>query len=127
MAVGLATATAQGYINVLRNVAYSGIATVYVQCHNGDPGAAGTANVSTGITTRNQLTLNAPSGGSATLGTLASFSATGTDTISHVTLWTASTSGTFIASGALSVSKGVNNGDTLTFNTFTVSFTPIAA
>lgn len=126
MAVGAASATANAWLNVLRGTTYTGIANIYVKLHTGDPGAAGTANAS-GVTTRNALTLNAASAGSCTLGTLASYSMTGTETISHVSIWDNSTAGNFIASGALSASKSVNNGDTLTFNTFTVSITPVAA
>ena len=126
MTVGAAAATANAWLNVLRGTTYTGLAGLYVKLHVGDPGAAGTTNPSA-VTTRNQLTLAAASGGSCSLTTLASYSMTTTETISHVSVWDNVSAGTFIASGALTASKGVNNGDTLTFNSFTVSFTPIAA
>lgn len=126
MTVGAAAATANSWLNVLRGTTYTGVAGLFVQLHTADPGAAGTTAISA-VTTRNALTLNAASGGSCTLSTLASYSMTATETISHVSLWTASSAGTFLASGALTASKAVNNGDTLTFNSFTLSFTPIAA
>ena len=126
MTVGITAAQANAYLNVYRNTAASAIATVFVQLHTGDPGAAGTSNVAA-LTTRNQITWNAASGGSMTLATLSNFTMTASETISHVSLWTASTAGTFLQSCALTASVPVINGSTLSFSSFTVSFTPIAA
>lgn len=126
MAVGLASGTANSILNVFRNTAYAAIANVYVQLHIGDPGAAGTSNGSA-LTTRNAVTWNAPSGGSMTLATLGAFTMTTSETISHISLWTASTSGTFLQSAALTASVPVINGSTLTISTLTLSYTPIAA
>lgn len=126
MTLGAAAATANGWLNVLRGTTYTGLAGLFVKLHTADPGAAG-ATAPSAVTTRNALTLNAPSGGSATLLSLAAYSMTTTETISHVSLWDNASAGTFIASGALTVARAVNNGDTLTFNTFTASITPIAA
>jgi hypothetical protein len=128
MAIGAASAHANSWLNVLRGTAYTGLAGLFVKLHisAGDPGAAGTANPSA-VTTRNTLTLNVPSGGSATLATLAAYSMTATEVIRYVSVHDNVTAGNFIASGQLSADKSVNNGDTLTFNTFTFSITPIAA
>jgi hypothetical protein len=126
MTVGAAPATANAWLNVLRGTTYTGLAGLFVKLHTGDPGAAGTSNASA-VTTRNALTLNAASSGSCTLSALAAFAMTASETITHVSLWDAASSGTFIASGALTVSKSVTSGDSLSFGTFTVSFTPIAA
>mgnify|MGYP000925297399 CR=1 FL=1 len=126
MALGASATHANAIVNVLRGIDYTGIAGLYVKLHTGDPGAAGTANASA-VTTRNQLTLAAPSGGSASLSALAAYNMTATETISHFSLWTSATTGTFIGSGQLAAAKGVNNGDTLTFNSFTASITPVAA
>lgn len=126
MTVGAAAATANSWLNVLRGTAYTGLAGLFVKLHTADPGAAGTTAPSA-VTTRNAVTLNAASGGSCTLSALASYAMTATETITHVSLWDNVSAGTFIASGTLTASKPVNNGDTLTFNTFTVSITPIAA
>ena len=123
---GAAATVANGWLNVLRATTYTGITNLYVKLHTGDPGAAG-ANAASAVTTRNALTLGAPSGGSCTLSSLAGYSMTTSETISHVSVWDASSAGNFLMSGALSVSKAVNNGDTLTFNSFTVSITPVAA
>jgi hypothetical protein len=52
---------------------------------------------------------------------------TTTETISHISVWDASTAGNFLWSAALTTSKSVVNTDTLTFTTLGVSLTPIAA
>ena len=126
MTAGLSAARANSILSVLRNTAYSAIATPFVKLHVGDPGAAGATNASA-VTTRNAITWNAPSGGSMTLATLGSWSMTTSETITHVSIWDASTAGTFIESWALSSSVAVINGSTLTISTFTLSFSPIAA
>ena len=125
MTVGLAAATANSYLNVFRGTAFTGV-SVFVKLHTGDPGAAGTTNPSA-VTTRNALTLNAPSAGSATLSTLASYSMTASETITHVSLWDSATVGNFLQSAALTSGVPVINGSTLSFTTFTIAFTPIAA
>jgi hypothetical protein len=124
--VGLQSTQANAFLNVYRNTAASAIATVFVELHVGDPGAAGTSNAA-GVTTRLQATWNAASGGSMTLSSLAAFTGVTTETISHIALWTASSSGTFLESAALTSGVGIVNGSTLTFTTLTKAFTPIAA
>ena len=126
MTAGLASATANSILNVFRNTAYAAIAAVYAQLHVGDPGAAGTANLSA-VTTRNQVTWAAPSGGSMVLSALASYTMTVSETITHVSLWTAATAGTFLQSGALTAGVPVVNGSVLSFSSFTLAFQPIAA
>lgn len=125
MAVGLSSATANALLNALRGTSYS-VAAVYVKLHVGDPGAAGTTNPSA-VTTRNQLTWAAASGGSVALSSLASYSMTTSETITHLSIWDASTAGNFICSGALASAKAVSNGDTLTFTSLGASLSPLAA
>jgi hypothetical protein len=128
MATGLATTTlANKWLDMLRAVAFTAPAAEWVKVHIGDPGSAGTANASA-VTTRSQATHAAASGGAIALtSTLPSFAMTTTETISHISVWDASSAGNFLYSGALSVSKAVVNGDTLTITTLGVSFTPLAA
>lgn len=128
MVVGIAAATANADLERFRNTAAAAIATPFVQLHTGDPGASGTANVSVGSTTRNAITWNAAAAGSMTLATLAAWTNGGTsETISHVSIFSASTAGTFHHSFALSVAQAWVSTNTLTLNTFTLSRTPIAA
>ncbi len=125
MTVGQSTTHAHAILNVLRNTAYSGIAP-FVKLHTGDPGAAGTANASA-ETDRQSVSFGSPSSGSMTA-TAVQWTAwdAGSETISHVSLWTASTAGTFLQSAALSASKAVGNGDTLSV-TLTATQGPLAA
>lgn len=128
MTLGIAVARANSFLNTYRNVAYSAIAATYVQIHIGDPGAAGTANVAVGSTTRNLVTWNAASAGSMAFNTLSAWTNGGaTETISHISLWDAATTGNFLQSGALSVGQAWVVTNTLTLTTLTASITPIAA
>jgi len=122
---GLAAADANAKLNVWRNTSYTGV-NAFCKLHTGDPGSAGTANAST-VTTRNAITWSAASAGSMSLSSLSGFSMTATETISHISIWDASSAGNFLASAALTASKNVTNGDTLTISTLTVAYTPIAA
>lgn len=125
MTVGVASAHAAGILNLFRNTSYTGVNT-FCKLHTGDPGSAGTANASA-VTTRNAVTFNAPSAGSMTLSALSGYSMTATETISHISLWDASSGGNFLQSGALTAAKNVTSGDTLTITTLTIAYTPIAA
>lgn len=126
MTTGLAAARATARLNVYRNTADSAIAAVYVKLHTGDPGSAGTANASA-VTTRNQVTWNAPSGGSMTLNTLSDYSMTASETISHASFWDDATAGNFLESFALTDSVPVINGSTLSWTALTISESPLAA
>lgn len=131
MTAGFAqTAVVHGWLNTLRGGSnFTAIATPYVKLHTGDPGSAGTSNAAAGDTTRKALTQSAASGGAIAMsGTAPSWTNGGTsETITHISVWDASTSGTFLYSIALSASKAWASGDTLTLNTCGVSLSPIAA
>lgn len=127
MAVGLNTTNlANSWLNVLRNTASPAIATPHAQLHTADPGAAGTTAVSTGVATRQPLTFAAASGGSIALSANPTWTATGADTITHVSVWSASSAGTHYANAALSASKTVAAGDTFTLTSLTISLSPLA-
>ena len=51
----------------------------------------------------------------------------GSVTISHISVWTLITAGTFQFSGALTAGKAITNGDTYNQTSLTVTLTPIAA
>lgn len=93
--------------------AYTASAAVYVQLHTGDPGAAGTSNIATN-TTRQAATFGSAAATGAISNTAAIewTSVSTTETYSHVSLWTASSSGTFLGSDDLSSTAAVTAGDT---------------
>lgn len=133
MTVGLsATNTANAWLNVLRGTSaatFTGVTTIFVQLHTGDPGASGTANVSS-TTTRQAANFNAASAGSQSLSNTPSWTnwaGTNGEVVTHISVWGASSAGTFYYSAALSASKTLNTGDTLNLTTLTVALTPIAA
>lgn len=125
MTVGLASATANSALNVLRGTSWTGISP-FVKLHTGDPGSAGTANASAN-TTRNALTMAAPSAGSSSLSSLASWTMTTTETITHFSIWDASSAGNFVESWALTAGVPVVNGSVLSFSSLTLTYGPIAA
>ncbi|WP_392971169.1 hypothetical protein [Streptomyces sp. LN245] len=129
MTAGLAPSLVSGWLNTQRTTgnggaAYSAVAGTFVQLHTGDPGAAGTSNVSVGSTTRNSFIFSSSSSGSAlSLGTPPPAWTNGgtSETLTHISVWTASTSGTFLFSVALTASKAWASGDTFTQNTLGMS------
>lgn len=91
---------------------YTANAATYVQLHTGDPGAAGTSNVA-GETTRQAVTFAAAGSGAAASTTDATWLLVSTtETYSHVSVWSASSGGTFIGSDQLASSQAVQAGDT---------------
>lgn len=132
MTAGLSAAgLANAWLNTMRGnsngVTFTAPATLFVQYHTGDPGSAGTANVSTGIATRTALAQNAASAGSQAITSTITASATGSDTITHISIWSLSSAGTFYYSAALTASKTVASGDSLNLTALTFAITPLAA
>lgn len=116
-------------LNIFRGTTFTGIATPFIQLHTGDPGASGTANVSS-VTTRMAITWNAPSSNQITISSTTQWTAwagTNGEVVSHVSLWSASTVGTFYDSFALTLAKTINTGDTFTLNSCTIGLSPVAA
>jgi hypothetical protein len=90
---------------LLNGTAFSGFATPYVQLHTGAPGAAGTTSIAGNNTRQPTGAFATPSGGSTTNNAAINWTSVSTsETYSHVSLWSASTAGTFICSGAISAS-----------------------
>src|SRR5687768_2244371 len=132
MAVGLATVT---YVNKVldhmhRAVASTAPAGNFVKLHTGDPGASAAANASS-VTTRPAVTFAAASAGAVALNgtppSWTSWAGTNGEVVTHISVWDANTAGNFLYSVALTASKTVNTGDTLTLSTLTVSLAPLAA
>jgi len=127
MAVGLSPVNlANKWLDMLAGTAFASAPTgVWVRLHTADPGAAG-ATAGSAVTTRQAVTWSAASAGSKASSSIPAFSMTTSETITHISLWDASTAGNFLASAALTASRAVINGDSLTV-TVTVAFTPMAA
>lgn len=124
MTVGLAAAAVNGWLD-----GTFATATCYVKLHTADPGAAGATAAAAGDTTRKQATMAAASGGSkAASASVGPWTNGGTsETVSHISLWTASTAGTFNGSAALTASQAWVSTNTLTLTSLSIAITPIAA
>lgn len=122
MTTGFAASLVNGWLD-------TDFATVWHKLHTGDPGAAGTSNAAAGDTSRKQSTMASASGGSkAQTGTAPVWTNSGTsETLSHLSQWTASTAGTFKSSQALTASQAWADTNTFTLTSWSVSITPIAA
>lgn len=131
MTVGMATAQA----NLLAAAATGGTAFqqtgLYVQLHSADPGAAGTTAVSTSFPNRTQVpSWNAASGGARTNSAAVAFtSAATTQAVTHFSLWSASTAGTFFGSGTVSGGGTIAIGNNAQFaaTALSVAYGPLAA
>lgn len=127
MTVGLATTTlANNWLNMLRAVAFTAPAGTFIKLHTADPGAVG-ATAASAVTTRQSATFSAAASGAIALSNAPAFTMTGTETISHISVWDASSAGNLLWTAALTTPKSVVNTDTLTFTTVGVSLTPLAA
>lgn len=141
MTVGLSAVNlADAWLNTMRGggagTTFTAPATLFVQLHTGDPLASGTSAVSSN-TTRVAITFGASSAvsttraivSSGTAPSWASWSATSPETITHISIWSASSAGTFYCSIALTAQKTMTTGDTLNLTTgsTSISLTPIAA
>lgn len=130
MTAGLHAANvAHQWLNWIRGSATTAPTATYVKLHTGDPGSAGTSNASAN-TTRVVVTFAAASGGAIALtGTAPAWAtwASGSETITHISVWSDPTAGNFLFSVALTASKSIVNGDSLTLSTLGVALTPIAA
>lgn len=118
MALGLSAAVANDILDAIGNnsaLTTIPLAEIWVQLHTADPGSAGTSAVA-GNATRKQVSSGTPSGGAMSNDAALSWTSGEVDTAedyTHISLWSASTSGTFIWSGAMTA-NAVLVGDTFT-------------
>lgn len=95
----------------------------YKQLHTGDPGSAGTANVSS-VTTREAVTWESPSAGSVSASDepeWTSWAGTNGEVVTDTSGWSQATSGTFEGSMPLSASVTMYTGDSLELTSITIS------
>ena len=99
-----------------------------VQMHTGAPGAAGTSNVSS-VTTREAVTWGSASGGSVAASNepeWTNWAGTDPETVTGLSFWSASTSGTFGFSMPLDSSVTMHVDDSLTLTDIEISI-PLAS
>lgn len=110
-------------VDALANNTALQVAQIYVKLHIGDPGENGTSNAA-GETTRKAASFGASSGGVGTSDADISWTSYSTaETVSHVSFWDASTNGNCLGSGALTASKTLAVGDTLTIPSGSLTLT----
>lgn len=117
-APGLSTTNAD-----LALTAAVGTNAAYAQLHTGDPGSAGTSNVSS-VTTREAVTWASASAGSIAASNSpawTSWAGTNGENVNDLSFWSLSSSGTFGLSMALASGVTMDTGDSLTLTSVTVS------
>ena len=124
MTVGLAVAAVNGWLD-----GTFATASCYVKLHTADPGASGATAAAAGSTTRVNATMGAASAGSKAMTSMASTWTNGgtSETLSHLSLWTAATVGTFNGSAALTTPQAWVATNTFTLSSLSIAITPIAA
>jgi hypothetical protein len=132
MTTGIATGVEDMIMNALRagGTTFTVVAGTYQKMHVGDPGAAGANNPAVGDATRRAFTQSASSGGTgiAMNGSAPVWTNTGTtETLTHASVWSASSAGTFLYSYALTTPQAWVNGNTFTASAISGSLSPNAA
>jgi hypothetical protein len=124
MTTGVTAAVANGWLD-----GTFATATCFVKLHTADPGSAGATAAAAGSTTRVQATMAAASAGSKAMTSMASTWTNGgtSETLSHISLWTAASAGTFNGSAALTASQAWVSTNTFTLTSLSIAITPIAA
>lgn len=116
--------------SVFSAAAFTPPAASYVQLHTGDPGPAGTANISS-YSTRTALTWSPAAGGSKALSAsvtiTASWTGTANEVLTHVSYWDSVTGGTFIVSDQLTAPVTVATGAEVDLPSVTAPWSPLAA
>lgn len=122
MTAGLAASTANTFLDTFDS-------GHYMQLHTGDPGAAGTSNASAETERKLIDFADAAGGTKAAQGTLPSWTTwdAGPETVTHASVWNASSAGTFKYSFAFTTGKSITNNDDLNVTAHSISVTPIAA
>jgi hypothetical protein len=132
MTVGVSTVnTADAWLNCIRasGSTRTVVAGTFAKLHTADPGSAGATAAAVGDATRKTFTQAASSSGSIALnGTNPVWTNGGTsETITHISVWDASSAGNFLYSVVLTASQAWVNTNTFTLTSCTVSIAPLAA
>ena len=124
MTVGMSAAVYNGWLD-----GTFATATCFVKLHTADPGAAGATAAAVGSATRVQATMGAAAAGSKAMTSMASTWTNGgtSETLSHLSLWTAATASTFNGSAALTASQAWVKTNTFQLSSLSIAITPVAA
>jgi hypothetical protein len=126
MADGLSTTTADDALNAIVGTSTNQAnAANYVQLHTGDPGSAGTTDVSS-VTTREAQAWGSASSGSVSATdtpTWSDWGGTNGEIVTDISHWSISSSGTFGFSVELSASVTMDTGNELEITSDSVSIT----
>lgn len=109
-------------LDTIRGISFS-VTSTWVKLHLADPGETGTGTAAT-ETTRQQVTWATASGGSMASSNSPSWTSyPTTETVSHISIWDTSVNGAgnCLWKGALSASKSMQTGDTLTLTSLTLT------
>lgn len=103
--------------------AYTTSGNVYVQLHTAAPGTAGTTSISVGSTTRVLVAFGTASSGVVTMTTSNPQWTNGgtSETITAISIWSASTAGTFLTSGSLTTSQAWASGNILQLSSLSIT------
>lgn len=131
MTVGLGTTTlANKILDHLRGgTAWTQPAAIYFELHTADPGASGATAKSVGSTTRVLAGYAAAASGSMSqTGTAPVWTNGGTsESITHIAVFDAISSGNFLYSFALTASQAWASTNTFTMTSYSFALTPLAA
>jgi hypothetical protein len=131
MTVGLSTANlANKILDHLRvGTAWTQPAAIFFKLHTADPGAAGATAAAVGDATRKAAAYAAAASGSMSqTGTNPTWTNGGTsETLTHISVWDASSAGNFLYSFALSSSQAWASTNTFTLTSYSFALTPLAA
>lgn len=131
MAVGLSISNlANKILDHLRGgTAWTQPAGIFFKLHTADPGASGATAAAAGSTTRVAAAYGAAASGSMSqTGTAPSWTNGGTsETLTHISVWDASSAGNFLYSFALSSSQAWASTNTFTLTSYSFALTPLAA
>lgn len=99
--------------HVLRNSAYTPVATVYLTLFNGSPTDSGTGGTEVAVT-RQAAAFGAASGGAVSNSSNISFTSMPAGDVTHVAIYDASSGGNLLFHGSLSSPVTTASGDTFT-------------
>lgn len=85
----------------------------HIQAHTGAPGGSGTSNVATNHSRAALSGVGAASGGIDTITASITFTGPSGGAVTHFSLWTASTAGTFMGDGTLTPNESFAGAGTL--------------